>query len=553
MNAPARLERLLVLPRPAARPPAVPPDRTERRRRRYAAGMPDGEERPTEWRDLIRPFVAILWIAFLLRVWQITTNPPEFFEDELSGAVSAWSIVTTGHDVERTVLPFLVTRLELKQPLYFFATVPFQAVLGHNALAARIPAVLFGVVSTALLAGFATRLTGRAVTGFIAAALFAVSPWAIHYARAGWEPAAVLPFTIGGMWLLWVGLRDHRPRLVVGAAVVFAIGAYSYHPALLMHVLLAALIGLISARRLRRPDAVALGIGAGIALVLLIPYALAATDPLFFQRTKAISVFRDGVDASALVTAWQHYWASWSPGFLLGGAAPNPRINPGPAILVATVPFFLAGMDRVIHRRSPEDWLLLGWLVLGPLPTALTSDQTMPSLARSIFALPPLIMITAIGAVWLGEWLTARAPAARRAVIGPAIAVGLSALVVVNTIAWSFDYFGDYPSRSASWWGSGTEAAFTLVKQDVPAGATLCIATNDISGFTYPQQLALYLPNPPFTVLESLGHPECTHTGTYLLTLVSRTLDTPVKEVGQALDYNNQPKFHLLQVVAAGG
>ena len=516
--------------------------------------MAETEARPTEWRDLIRPLLAILWVAFLLRVWQITTNPPEFFEDELSGAVSAWSVVTTGHDVERTVLPFLVTRLELKQPLYFFATVPFQALLGHGVLAARIPAVLFGVLSTGLVAGFAARLTGRLVTGLVAAALFAVSPWAIHYARAGWEPAAVLPFTIGGMWLLWTGLRDHRPRLNVAAAVVFAIGAYSYHPALLMHVLLAGLIALINVRGIRRPELVSLGLGAAIALVMLIPYGLAAQDPLFFQRTRDISVFRDGVNPDALAAAWQHYWASWDPGFLLGGAAPNPRINPGPAVLVATVPFLIVGLDRIVHRRSAEDWLLLGWLVLGPLPTALTSDQTMPSLARSIFALPPLIMVMAIGSLRLADWLTERlgprVPSARRAIIGPLVVTGLGAMVVVNTIAWSFDYFGDYPSRSASWWGSGTTAAFDLIKKDVPPGATLCIATNDVSGFTYPQHLALYLPNPPFTVLESLGHPECSQPGTYLLTLVSRQMDIPVKEIGTALDYNSQPKFHLLQVTS---
>jgi hypothetical protein len=201
-----------------------------------------------------------------------------------------------------------------------------------------------------------------------------------------------------------------------------------------------------------------------------------------------------------------------------------------------------------VHRRSAEDVLLLAWLVLGPVPTALTSDQTMPSLARALFAVPPLVIIGAIGAIRLSEWLTARAPAARRAVAGPLLAIGLGGLVVVNTILWTFDYFGTYPSRSASWWGSGTEAAFTLVKKDVPAGATLCIATNDVSGFTYPQHLALYLPNPPFTVLESLGHGQCTQPGTYLLALVSRKLDVPVKEIGVALDFDNVPKFHLVQV-----
>ena len=46
----------------------------------------------------------------------------------------------------------------------------------------------------------------------IAAGLYAITPWAIHYARAGWEPAAFLPFTLGGIALLWAGLRDHHLR-----------------------------------------------------------------------------------------------------------------------------------------------------------------------------------------------------------------------------------------------------------------------------------------------------------------------------------------------------
>ncbi|MFN8631636.1 MAG: hypothetical protein U0838_15365 [Chloroflexota bacterium] len=286
--------------------------------------------------------------------------------------------------------------------------------------------------------------------------------------------------------------------------------------------------------------------------MILVPYGMAARDPLFFKRTQAISVFKDGVNLDALVLAWQHYWASWSPGFLLGGAAPNPRINPGPAILVATVPFLLFGLDRMAHRRSTVDGLLFGWLVLGPLPTALTSDQTMPSLARAIFTVPPLMIVMAIGAFRLVDWVAARieprAPSAYRSIVSPVVVLLAGAAVVANTMAWSSDYFGAYPARSASWWGSGTAAAFDLVKKHVPDGATLCIATNDISGFTFPHHMALYLPNPPFTVLESLDHDECTQPGTYLLTLISRTVDAPATEIGKAWDVTPAPKFHLLQV-----
>ena len=133
--------------------------------------------------------IAVLFLAFALRIYDIEVNPPELFEDELAGAASAWSLVTTGHDVAATHLPFLVTRLELKQPVYGFATVPFQAILGRTVRAVRLPAVLFGVLTTALAYWLARTLKRPLWESVLAAGLFAVLPWAVHYGRIGWEPS----------------------------------------------------------------------------------------------------------------------------------------------------------------------------------------------------------------------------------------------------------------------------------------------------------------------------------------------------------------------------
>lgn len=125
------------------------------------------------------PRIALVWVLFLafaLRAYDIEQNPPELFEDELAGAASAWSIVTTGHDVVRTHLPFLVTRLEFKQPIYGFATVPFQAVFGRTIRAVRLPSILFGVLTTWLLYWLARTLGRRPREAILVAGLFAVVP-----------------------------------------------------------------------------------------------------------------------------------------------------------------------------------------------------------------------------------------------------------------------------------------------------------------------------------------------------------------------------------------
>lgn len=491
--------------------------------------------------------IALVALSADLRLVDLDRNPPELFEDELSGVVSAWSIATTGHDVEKTVLPFMVTRLEFKQPIYFLSTIPFQAVLGHGTLAVRIPAVLFGVAATLLMVWLLAILRFGMRVALIGGFLLAISPWAIHYSRAAWEPASFLPFAMGGIGLLWLGLRDHRHGMTVGAAVVFAIGAYTYHPALLMNVVMAALIVLIHARSLRRADVVALGIGAALAIVILIPYGLATTEPIFSSRARGLSVFRDGVTLDALRLAWSNFWAQWSPAYLLGGAAPNPRINPGPLAYVWTVPFFIAGLDRLIHRRRPEDLLLIAWLVIGAIPAALTDDKTTPHAARGLLVLPALTGITAIGIGRMLRWIRMRGGTyASRASLAAGAAV--IAVALAGVVTFYGYYLGAYRIRSADFWGYGSAAAIRTAAAQVPPGATLCIANPDISRLTFAHHMALYLPAPSFRVVEGVDDPVCRAAGTYVLAFTSRDLGTDVQPLATIPDITGDPKYVVVRV-----
>jgi len=510
----------------------------------------DTRSRRDRRRFMLLAIVLLVALSGGLRAFDLARNPPELFEDELSGAVSAWSIATTGHDVERTVLPFLVTRLELKQPMYFAATIPFQAVLGHSTAAIRAPAVLFGILTTLLIVWLLLVLRTGTRVALIGGALFATSPWAIHYARAGWEPAAYLPFAVAGIGLLWVGLRDHRRGPTVGAAVVLAFGAYSYHPALLMAVIMPLAVLAIRRRSLRRSDVVNLAIGAGLAAVILIPYGLALSDPVFLKRTAALSVFRDGLTAETLQLAWGNFWAQWSPAYLIGGAAPNPRINPGLLIYAWTVPFLIIGLDRSLHRRRREDWLLLAWFVLGALPAAITDDRTTPHAARGLLVLPAIVAITAIGLGRFASWVETHGRGRRWEPL-PFVVVVIVA--VVSTVSFYRAYQNEYVVRSANWWGYGSGQALRTADSLVPPGGHLCIATNDISGFTFAQQIAYYVPDRSYIIDRGLTADVCSQPGTYVLALVSRDLGLPVQELATVPDITGKPLFKVVRIVGGAG
>ena len=172
-------------------------------------------------------------------------------------------------------------------------------------------------------------------------------------------------------------------------------------------------------------------------------------------------MFRDGFTLRRSTLAWNDYWAQWSPAYLLGGAAPNPRINPGVLVYAWMVPFFFVGLDRLLHRRRREDWLLLLWLVLAPLPAALADDRTTPHAARGILAVvPSRSSRLCIGSI--GRWTFLETRVLHRRVRTAAFA-GFAIAALIGVGAFYHDYYeGPYVLRSANWWGYGSGAVLRL-------------------------------------------------------------------------------------------
>src|SRR5262245_14702779 len=144
--------------------------------------------------------VGILALAALLRLAWLGSLPAGLSHDEAVKGYDAWSVLHTGRDQYGVRFPLVFRALgDQREALLPYLIVASEAALGPTDVAVRLPTALAGIALVGAL-----FLLGRAafgpVTGLIAAALLAVSPWHVQVSRLAFR-AGLLPLTtILGLW-----------------------------------------------------------------------------------------------------------------------------------------------------------------------------------------------------------------------------------------------------------------------------------------------------------------------------------------------------------------
>ncbi len=219
--------------------------------------------------------IAVLLIAGVLRVPELTHSPPGLNQDEAANAWNAYCLLKTGCDQFGARWPIFYMRAlgEYRSTLFAYFMLPLQAVGGLNIWTTRLPAAAGGILTVLLMYWVGARLFGR-LTGLLAAALLAIDPTHIQLTRWGHE-ASVGPLLtllpIAG--LLWAGfpLGDDPPQprtwRAVFAGLLIGICCYGYPAARLYVPVFLTCAVLVSAgawwRLLRLPNTVPRREGAG--------------------------------------------------------------------------------------------------------------------------------------------------------------------------------------------------------------------------------------------------------------------------------------------------
>lgn len=432
--------------------------------------------------------LVVVALATVLRVYRLDSVPPALFGDEVDVGYQAYSILKTGKDLYGRFLPIYIKSLsEYRAPLYIYSTVPFVGIFGLNEWGARMPAAFWGVVSIVALYFFAARLVGKKAALF-SAALLAISPWHLQYSRASFEVTMLLSFLLLGSLFFILSVRK-KPLLLL-SAFLFGATLYIYSTAVVFSPLLLVLLAFVYRKELCHNLRNTL-LGTLVLLVTVSPALWSIYQGEARGRFSVISIFQESVllDKINLARAGQQYLTprgesrvvdpryefffhnkpaifgqvftlnylrAFSVDFLFATGDPNFRhsIHEMGLLYLFELPVILLGLWALAGKVGrKERTIILGWLLLAPIPAALTFDGGFHA-TRLFSMLVPLTVLGGLGIGFVSTW-------PRMSFKVGSLSLGL--LAAVGVVFYLHRYFVHYPIESWRWWHVGYKEALSYI------------------------------------------------------------------------------------------
>lgn len=415
-------------------------------------------------------FCGVLLLAVFFRIYRLTGVPPALHGDELGVGYNAYTLLKSARDEYGRFLP-LTFRSDFT-PLIFYATIPSIALLGLTEFATRFPTALIGIFTIPAVYFLVYELTKQKKLALLTILLIALSSWHIRTSRIALELTWALFFQVVAMTLFLRSLRTGRSILVM-SFIFFSISIFSYHSTKMTTPLLLISLMVIYRQQVRKI--------AGYKFLLLL-FSLCIVIPiLLYLKLQAFSQIR--FVGISVFTHWKNsypadtnllslyplldlitliiknYFTHFHPRLLFLDNA-NLRYFQLPGLglfYLWQIPFILIGLISLIRQiRSNKPWVkfVFIWLLLAPLPAALTTGVPYANIGRILLVLPVIELISASGIFIMTRIRMLR--------------VLLGASIILSVVFFLKQYFIVIPLVTDKFWGKQWKAtALEVLKQEL--------------------------------------------------------------------------------------
>lgn len=430
--------------------------------------------------------LVIVLLGTFLRFYRLGQIPMGMFGDEVDAGYNAYSFLHTGRDYNGNWLPIHFESMgDYRAFLFIWSLIPGISMFGLNAFGVRFAPAVFGSVAIPALYWLSRKIGFSVNKSLFASFILAILPWHLHYSRAAFEVTLMTTLLMLSVGFFISGLR--RPGLLILAAALFAINAYSYNVAKLFSPLLLCICAGLYVRQLKVLPRTYLVASIGIFILLLAPLAYDTVWGKGNTRFQGINIlnspgfesqinYERGQDGdfqslpakiahnkliSAAIVFGQQYSNAFSPKVLFfAGDEQLPRHSlPGFGFAYAWMwPLMFLGFVYMInnYQRHPVQFTAL-WLAIAPIPSALTQGGGQHATRLSPM-IPPLIFVCIFGAVFVLQIITAL-----RSYLQNMIKFAVIGAACLSFSFYLHQYYYHYSQTHYRWWNYGMEQAMTFI------------------------------------------------------------------------------------------
>ncbi len=364
---------------------------------------------------------SIFIVSFLIRFvfWQKTP----LLWDEAALGYNAYSISQTLRDEYGQFMPLIFKSFgDYKPGLYVYLAVPFVTIFGLNEISVRLPSIILGALSPILLFLLIIEISPKSKKiAYIAALVCAFNPYNIHFSRGAWETNILTFELILASYFFYKYTNHQQSKYLLFSAIIFGLSLFTYQAGKMISLFLIIILFILNFKSLQFKK---------LLFSFIIPLGimtLPVAYGLFFNsnanRLQVVSLFsypRSPAETETIINETNRfdyqlfhsqpsffirnflsrYFNHFSPRFLaFEGDWQNPR-HSAPYIGVILYPsliFLIIGLVFGFSRSqiAPINLFFLLWLLVAPIPSALTHDSVQSVRAMSLSI--PLVYFISLG------------------------------------------------------------------------------------------------------------------------------------------------------------
>lgn len=435
--------------------------------------------------------IGIVFIAFLLRFYQLGHNPPSLTWDEVAFGYNAYAIGIDGKDEFGKFLPldYLESFGDFKPPMYAYLDILPIKLFGLTAFAVRFPSALLGVLTVLLTYFLVKRIfyssSHKQLYALVSSLILALSPWHIMLSRGAFEANVATFFLVTGVWAFLASVQEKKWYIVI-SAIAFVAAMYTFNSARIVAPLLVVALGIIFWKKLwqyKKQTIVAALVGL-LFLSPLLPFLFSSqaklrfqevnifSDPALLERSNQEIVNDESAPWSKLLhnrrvvyaqTYLEHYFDHFNPSFLFIRGDENPKfsIQYVGQLYLWDLPFFVIGLLFLIRKREGYWWLIPVWLLIGLIPAGVARET--PHALRTEAALPMFQVLVGYGVVMTILFIN---KSLKKAWVRKSIYTGIVLLLAFNVFYFQYQYYKHYPRRFSGVWQYGYEELIAFLSSN---------------------------------------------------------------------------------------